>query len=71
MELHLPGRHLRHRHHRPGARSGDEALRWASVILYGLLLAAWIIVAVRTARGSATGRLFRTADQPKKVSASA
>jgi len=43
------------------ARSGDEALRWASVILYGLLLAAWVIVAVRTARGSATGRLFRTA----------
>ncbi|HEY6294337.1 MAG TPA: TDT family transporter [Streptosporangiaceae bacterium] len=43
------------------ARSGDEALRWASVILYGLLLAAWILVAVRTARGSATGRLFRTA----------
>jgi C4-dicarboxylate transporter/malic acid transport protein len=43
------------------ARSGDEALRWASVILYGLLVAAWIIVAVRTARGSANGRLFRTA----------
>ena len=43
------------------ARSGDLALRWASVILYGLLLAAWVIVAVRTARGSATGRLFRTA----------
>jgi tellurite resistance protein TehA-like permease len=39
-------------------RSGDEALRWASVILYGLLLAAWVIVAVRTARGSVTGRLF-------------
>jgi C4-dicarboxylate transporter/malic acid transport protein len=58
------------------ARSGDEALRWASIVLYGLLLAAWVIVAVRTARGSATGRLFRAApaaalDQPKKTSASA
>jgi C4-dicarboxylate transporter/malic acid transport protein len=43
------------------ARTGDVALRWASVVLYGLLLAAWIIVAIRTARGSATGRLFRPA----------
>jgi hypothetical protein len=40
-------------------RSGDQALRWASVILYLLLLAAWLTVSVRTARGTATGRLFR------------
>jgi C4-dicarboxylate transporter/malic acid transport protein len=39
--------------------SGDQALRGASVILYCLLLGAWLIVAVRTARGSAVGRLFR------------
>jgi C4-dicarboxylate transporter/malic acid transport protein len=44
------------------ARSGDQALRWASAILYCLLLAAWLITAVRTARASATGRLFRPAD---------
>jgi C4-dicarboxylate transporter/malic acid transport protein len=43
------------------ARSGDQALRGASVILYCLLLAAWIIVAARTARASATGRAFRPA----------
>jgi C4-dicarboxylate transporter/malic acid transport protein len=43
------------------ARSGDQALRWASVILYLLLLAAWLTVAARTARGTATGRLFRPA----------
>jgi len=43
------------------AHSGDLALRSASVILYGLLLAAWLIVAVRTACGSASGRLFRPA----------
>jgi tellurite resistance protein TehA-like permease len=42
------------------ARSGDQALRWASVILYLLLLAAWLTVAARTARGTATGRLFRS-----------
>ena len=41
------------------ARSQAEALRGASVILYALLLAAWLVVAVRTARGSATGRLFK------------
>jgi tellurite resistance protein TehA-like permease len=40
------------------ARSDAVALRWASVLLYLLLLAAWMVVAVRTARGSATGRLF-------------
>jgi tellurite resistance protein TehA-like permease len=43
------------------ARSGDQALRWASVILYLLLLAAWLTVVARTARGTATGRLFRPA----------
>ena len=40
------------------ARSDATALRVASVVLYGLLLAAWLVVAVRTARGAATGRLF-------------
>jgi C4-dicarboxylate transporter/malic acid transport protein len=42
-------------------RSGDTALRWASVALYLLLLAAWITVAARTTRGAATGRLLRAA----------
>jgi tellurite resistance protein TehA-like permease len=41
------------------ARSGAEVLRGASVVLFALLLASWLIVAVRTAHGSATGRLFR------------
>jgi C4-dicarboxylate transporter/malic acid transport protein len=41
------------------AHTGDVALRWASVVLYCLLVAAWLVVAVRTARGSATGGLFR------------
>jgi hypothetical protein len=30
----------------------------AAVVLFALLLAAWLVVAVRTARGMATGRLF-------------
>jgi C4-dicarboxylate transporter/malic acid transport protein len=41
------------------ARSDAVALRWATVPLYVLLLGAWAVVAVDTARGSATGRLFR------------
>jgi len=41
------------------ARSHAEALRGASVLLYGFLVAAWLVVAVRTAHGSVTGRLFR------------
>jgi C4-dicarboxylate transporter/malic acid transport protein len=39
------------------ARSRADALQVASVALYGLLVASWLIVAVRTARGAATGRL--------------
>jgi C4-dicarboxylate transporter/malic acid transport protein len=41
------------------ARTNAEVLRGASVVLYLLLLAAWVTVAARTARGAATGRLFR------------
>ena len=43
------------------ARSDSVALRWATVPLYALLLGAWLVVAVDTARGSATGRLFKPA----------
>jgi C4-dicarboxylate transporter/malic acid transport protein len=42
-------------------RSDDIAMRWASVALYLLLLAAWITVAVRTTREAASGHLFRPA----------
>jgi hypothetical protein len=34
----------------PAARSNDQALRWASVILYVLLLAGWLTVAAGTRR---------------------
>ena len=43
------------------ARSDAVALRWATVPLYALLLGAWVVAASQTARGSATGRLFRPA----------
>src|ERR1700761_966758 len=43
------------------ARSHADVLRGASVLLYALLLVTWVTVAVRTARASATGRLFRPA----------
>jgi tellurite resistance protein TehA-like permease len=49
------------------ARSQADALRVASVVLYALLLGAWLVVAARTAAGSATGRLFKplTAAAPR------
>jgi C4-dicarboxylate transporter/malic acid transport protein len=42
-------------------RSHAEVLRGASVLLYALLVVTWLIVAVRTTRGSASGRLFKPA----------
>jgi C4-dicarboxylate transporter/malic acid transport protein len=39
-------------------RTHSEALRGASVVLFALLAAAWLVVAARTAAGSARGRLF-------------
>jgi C4-dicarboxylate transporter/malic acid transport protein len=45
-------------------RSDAVALRWACVPLYLLLLAAWVAVAVRTARGSLSGRLFQPMPAP-------
>ncbi len=41
------------------ARSQADALRVASVALFALLLAAWLIVAARTVAGTASGRLFK------------
>jgi tellurite resistance protein TehA-like permease len=49
------------------ARTGADAFRWAAVPLYLLLLAAWLIVAVRTARGTATGRLLQPMPAPAPV----
>jgi len=42
-------------------RSGADALRAASVLLFALLVTAWLVVAARTVAGSATGRLFKPA----------
>ena len=39
-------------------RTGDDLLRYASAVLFALLLAAWLTVAVRTVRDGARGRLF-------------
>jgi hypothetical protein len=41
------------------ARSQADVLRAASVVLFALLLAAWLVVAARTVAGSASGRLFK------------
>ena len=42
-------------------RTGADLLRYGAAGLFLLLLAAWLIVAVRTVHGGATGRLFRSA----------
>ena len=41
------------------ARSDADVLRVASVALFVLLVAAWLLVAARTVAGSASGRLFK------------
>jgi C4-dicarboxylate transporter/malic acid transport protein len=40
------------------ARTQAEVFRWGAVVLYALLVTAWLTVAIRTARGSLSGRLF-------------
>jgi C4-dicarboxylate transporter/malic acid transport protein len=40
------------------ARTGADLLRFGSAALFLLLLAAWLVVAVRTVHGSVRGRLF-------------
>ena len=40
------------------ARSHADVLRGASVVLFGLLVLAWVVVAARTVSGAASGRLF-------------
>jgi tellurite resistance protein TehA-like permease len=40
------------------ARSHADVLRGASVVLFGLLVLAWAVVAARTVSGAASGRLF-------------
>jgi C4-dicarboxylate transporter/malic acid transport protein len=51
------------------ARSHDDLLHGASIGLFALLLAAWLLVAARTLRHTATGRLFlpMTAAEPAAV----
>jgi C4-dicarboxylate transporter/malic acid transport protein len=41
------------------ARTHADVLRGASVLLFGLLLVAWLVVAARTVCGAASGRLFK------------
>jgi hypothetical protein len=46
-------------------RTGAELLRYGSAALFLLLLAAWLIVAVRTVRDGARGRLFLPTNVPQ------
>ena len=53
------------------ASSHSTVLRGAAAVLYGLLVAAWLVVALRTARDSARGRLFLPAPAPATAPAPA
>jgi hypothetical protein len=61
VELHLPGRDVRHRHDLAGGPLSRGRAAGASVFLFGLLLVAWLVVASRTVSGVVTGRLFPAA----------
>jgi C4-dicarboxylate transporter/malic acid transport protein len=50
-------------------RTGATFLTWAAVALYALLVIAWFIVALRTAKASARGSLFLGAPVPTPASA--
>jgi tellurite resistance protein TehA-like permease len=41
--------------------TGSDAFRWAAVALYLILVAAWLVVSVRTVRGGWRGALLRPA----------
>lgn len=50
--------------------TGADALRWAAVTLYLVLVAAWAVVSVRTARGAWQGSLFLATPPAETVPAS-
>ena len=47
------------------AHTGADAFRWAAVVLYLGLVVAWLVVGVRTARGTWRGELLRPAGRPE------
>jgi tellurite resistance protein TehA-like permease len=47
------------------ARTGADVWRYGAAVLFLLLLAAWLIVAVRTVRDGTRGRLFLPAGAPQ------
>ena len=47
------------------ARTGLDVLRYGAAVLFVLLLAAWLFVAIRTAHGALRGRLFLPAGAPQ------
>ena len=72
--LTFPVGHVRHRHHAAGDPHRLPAFKVAAAIAYVGLLGTWGLVAVRTARGSLRGNLFRPpagrrADQGQEGSA--
>jgi tellurite resistance protein TehA-like permease len=48
------------------ARTGSDMFRVAAAVCFGALVVAWLIVAARTARGSAKGWLFVPGGTPQE-----
>jgi C4-dicarboxylate transporter/malic acid transport protein len=51
--------------------TGADAFRWAAVVLYLALVAAWAVVSLRTARGAWRGRLFLATPPPAETAQAA
>ena len=58
VEPDVPRRDVRHRDNQLALHTGLPALRVAAVIAYVGLLFTWVLVAIRSARGSLRGNLF-------------
>ena len=70
VEPDVPGRHLRHRHHAAGRAHPLPAFKVAAAIAYVGLLFTWVLVAVRTARGSLRGNLLTLPPSTAPIKAS-
>jgi hypothetical protein len=70
VESDVPRRDLRHRHFAARRAHPSTGLQVAAAIAYTGMLFTWLLVAVRTARGSLRGNLLKVAPSSAPVKAS-
>jgi hypothetical protein len=63
VELHLPVGTCVTGTSELALQTGADALTWAAVALYAVLLGGWVLAALNTARGSLAGELFLAPEQ--------